>query len=388
MTVIQRLELLAEDVKNLENGGGGGDLSAYLTKEEASTTYETQTSASSALALKADKATTYTKTEVDEAIASAGGDLDLSPVYMGVALSNNVVIPEDKRYAIEKHLPITFSSSIETTRETYVFTGSSNNSSNPYSSYYFYTNSSGQGFKTLSINRGSYMVVFCGKSGYNFLNYINNSQIRNAMFDPTKWDEMYYNGTYYPDGKAASISANGDFNSGIGTGNGCGLYRASAEVAPTLLNCPTEEAFYLITDKYAEDGVNKYSQTIVENSGARFFKRGKNSDNTWTDWYKFSADVETATSTEALPSAGTGTTFDTGIEWTYIQTLNDFILDSGEQKIKFRYGFTKGSFLHYFGYALGSGSIATIVHLSLGAPTGSGTTALAEWVSSGAIPTT
>lgn len=95
-----------------------------------------------------------------------------------------------------------------------------------------------------------------------------------------------------------------------------------------------------------------------------------------------------ATSTAALPQLGPGTTFDTGIEWSYIQTRNDFILDSSEQKIKFRYGFTKGSYLHYFGYALGSGSVATIVHLALGAPTGSGTTALAEWISSGAIPTT
>lgn len=71
----QRLEILAAEVEELKNGGGGEDLSDYLTKAEASSTYETQSAASSALELKADKATTYTKTEVDSAIASASGDV-------------------------------------------------------------------------------------------------------------------------------------------------------------------------------------------------------------------------------------------------------------------------------------------------------------------------
>lgn len=288
----QRLEILAAEVEELKNsGGGGGDLSDYLTKAEASSTYETQSAASSALELKADKATTYTKTEVDSAIAAAGGDLDLSPVYMGVALSNNVEIPADKRYALEKHLPITFDSSTESTRDTYIFVGSRNNSSNPYQSYYFYVNSTGQGFKLLQISRGSYRVIFYGKTTSQYLDYVDNSKIRRAMFDPTMWDNLNYNGTSYSDGKAASISANSDLsNSGFATGNGCGLYRASAAVVPTLLNCPTTEAFYLITDKYAEDGANKYSQTIVENSGARIFKRGKNSDNSWTNWHLVGCD--------------------------------------------------------------------------------------------------
>lgn len=67
MTLIQRVELLAKEVEKLGQGGGG-DLSAYLTKTEASNTYETQTAASTALALKADKSTTYTKSETDSAI--------------------------------------------------------------------------------------------------------------------------------------------------------------------------------------------------------------------------------------------------------------------------------------------------------------------------------
>lgn len=92
------------------------------------------------------------------------------------------------------------------------------------------------------------------------------------------------------------------------------------------------------------------------------------------------------TSTASLPIAGTGTTFDTGIEWTEIQAKNDFILDSEGYQSKFCYGFTKGSYKHYFGYILDSLSEVRLIHLELGAPTGSGTTALATWISSGAIP--
>lgn len=56
----QRLEILAAEVEELKNSGGGETVDAY-TKEEADDKF-------------AEKATTYTKTEVDEAIAAAGGD--------------------------------------------------------------------------------------------------------------------------------------------------------------------------------------------------------------------------------------------------------------------------------------------------------------------------
>lgn len=59
----QRIEILAAEVEELKNsGGGGGTIDAY-TKAEADAKF-------------AEKSTTYTKTEVDEAIASAaGGDV-------------------------------------------------------------------------------------------------------------------------------------------------------------------------------------------------------------------------------------------------------------------------------------------------------------------------
>lgn len=248
--------------------------------------------------------------EVEELKNNSGGgsdyELDLSPIYMGVALNNGITIPQDKRYALEKHLPITFSSADSPTRETFVFAGTKYNELGPNYSSYFYVNSTGQGFKVLQINQGTYKIIFCGASNLGFLNYINDGNIRTLMFDPTQWQNLYRNGTTANDGVPATIPANGDFggNSNPGTIYGCGLYRASAEVAPTLLNCPTKEAFYLITDKYGDDGVGKYSQTIVENSGARIFKRGKDSNNNWTEWHLVGCDYFNPTN-ETLTNGGT-----------------------------------------------------------------------------------
>ena len=78
----QRLEILAAEVEELKNnGGGGGTVDAY-TKAEADnkfaekTNVYTKTEADNKFA---EKTTTYTKTEVDEAIASAaGGDVIVS----------------------------------------------------------------------------------------------------------------------------------------------------------------------------------------------------------------------------------------------------------------------------------------------------------------------
>ena len=58
----QRLEIMAAELEELKNSGGGGTVDAY-TKAEADDKF-------------AEKATTYTKTEVDDAIAAAaGGDV-------------------------------------------------------------------------------------------------------------------------------------------------------------------------------------------------------------------------------------------------------------------------------------------------------------------------
>ena len=56
----QRLEILAAEVEELKNsGGGGGDLSDYLTKDEASSTYETQTSAAATYETQSHASSTY-----------------------------------------------------------------------------------------------------------------------------------------------------------------------------------------------------------------------------------------------------------------------------------------------------------------------------------------
>lgn len=72
----QRLEIIAAELEELKNSGGGGTVDAY-TKAEADNKF-------------AEKATTYTKTEVDEAIASAGGGGGISYQYEGFHYLNTI----------------------------------------------------------------------------------------------------------------------------------------------------------------------------------------------------------------------------------------------------------------------------------------------------------
>lgn len=87
-----------EDSANLITSGAvydavqsGSDLSAYLTKAEASSTYETQSAATASLSQKADKSTTYTKTETNAAITTEVNAMGATKVdkVAGKGLSTN-----------------------------------------------------------------------------------------------------------------------------------------------------------------------------------------------------------------------------------------------------------------------------------------------------------
>ena len=92
----QRLEILAAEIEELKNsgGGGGGTVDAY-TKAEADnkfaekTNVYTKTEADNKFA---EKATTYTKTEVDEAIAAAGGGLPAYVLYVSVVFDASCIL--------------------------------------------------------------------------------------------------------------------------------------------------------------------------------------------------------------------------------------------------------------------------------------------------------
>lgn len=335
MDVKQRVEIISSDLDALkaevEQGGGGGDLSAYLTKEEASSTYETQTSASSALALKADKATTYTKTEVDEAIAAAGGD---------VIVSGDSVIAKN---AAQDKYGILFGTNAGNSNNIQPQIAIGTRATAVDASYGMWPIA--MGYQAKSKNSGIVIGSYSVDDG-------GNSIILGWRSRATSSNNLMLG--YYLKATANGQVILGKFNE-----------------ESNIQNC-------FIVGNGTDD--NARSNLIEITTPLKITTAGIEVNGTPYG--------QTATSTTALPSAGTGTTFDTGIEWTYIQTKNDFILDSEVSQTKFRYGFTKGSYIHYFGYVLDSNSEVQIVHLELGAPTGSGTTALATWISSGAIPTT
>ena len=391
----QRIEILAAEIEELKNGGGGGDLSAYLTKEEASSTYETQTSASSALALKADKSTTYTKTEVDEAIAAAaGGDVVVdgnnvktknAGLGKGILIGNqagfNSTAAYNDQIAIGTRAGITNPSSGNWPIAIgYQASGKSNdivigsgaaNEGNGTLNTLVGTYAKAKGTGGISIGYLSSAGDSCTTVGYDSggLNVIRGIYVGGGCKPKFPTDT----GT----GQIAIgdvVLATGDNAMGFGRQ----LRVNTNQVVLGKFNVESNTQNCLIIGNGTDD--SNRSNLIEITTPFKVSTAGIEVNGTPYG--------QTATSTATLPSAGTGTTFDTGIEWSYIQTKNDFILDSEGSQIKFRYGFTKGSKLHYFGYILDSDSTTRIAHLELGAPTGSGTTALATLISSGAIPTT
>lgn len=84
----QRLELLYQEVERLEREGGGGGDDSY-----------TKAQTDALLAEKADKSTTYTKTEVDGEIIGAITDLDVSSTaatghyIKSIAQENGLIVP-------------------------------------------------------------------------------------------------------------------------------------------------------------------------------------------------------------------------------------------------------------------------------------------------------
>lgn len=350
MTLLQRVELLAEDVKKLEGEGGGGDLSAYLTKSEASSTYETQTGATASLALKADKATTYTKTEVDNAIAAAGGDLDLTPIAITL---DNGLFPEDKLSVIQKHLPIRIDGI------NLIFIGSSGSTEYIYGSFYGQTQEDQLSIKKIYIiNSANRSVRNWGRGGNigDSVSIVCGQNFSSFLLEPSRWQQS--TNTY---GKARELWNSANLNQ-VYT---IGLYYCTSAVAATLTNCPTTNAFTLINNKWINQGST--AQTIIEHNGSAIYMRQQISD----EWQKFSCDSEILSQTSVSDSMYSSTTLvplEVGIPtscdvpWSHIMKENDFTLlktvNDTTYAVRFQYSQTTGrnSFMYKGSLVLPSGS--------------------------------
>ena len=345
MTVIQRLELLAEDVKRLEGEGGGGDLSAYLTKDEASSTYETQSAASSALALKADVATTYTKSEVDSAIAAVAGDG--VPAYVNLPTGANPYFPEDKTEILEKHLPFTTQNPPTSTSTVYIFIGT-------YGTSYVYKMFGQNGYIfELLINSTTRQITSTSKGGGGVIYDVDSANyMKYALSKPN--DTL--SGESNISSQVLTISGTANLNNSPYVYPKF-IYCSSDASTTNLVNCPTNKAFYMFSDNYA----GKPSQTIFEyDNPSIFYRRTRIDTNTWTDWYKFTSETSVSdssyASTTAIPTDATNVACD--VPYSHITKHNDFTLlksvNSYTYAVRFTYSqsttsntcFYKGSFVN------------------------------------------
>ena len=244
----QRLEILAAEVEELKNNGGGETVDAY-TKEEADDKF-------------AEKATTYTKTEVDEAIAAAGGG-DLIPTYFGTAVPTTL---SDEQYAIiQKHLPISTGSTEATATTVFSFLGENNNS-------YWYGYTTG--------NASSRII-------YQTLLYISKSN--NYTFTLSR-SALYTNDNAAKeicDVRAAEeISANYNLDNNLAPG----IFYANETIAATLTNCPTTDAFKLFVDSCWLAG-SRLIQRLYTCSAIPVVYIRTRFSGTWTAWYKFEGTI-------------------------------------------------------------------------------------------------
>lgn len=255
----QRIEILAAEVEELKRNGGGGASDSY-TKEEADDKF-------------AEKATTYTKTEVDEAIASAAGGGDL-PAFVNLPLYGpDPHFPEDKMEILEKHLPFTTYNPPTSTDPVYLFIGTEDNS-------YIYKMFNAEGFvQILKINSDTRQINVTPKD----------SLFGGATYDINSANYMRYmlkipDDSSEPDSmkQLLILSKNDDLNDDKFTFNPKMVKCNADSVAATLTNCPTVKAFYMFVDVYT----SYPTQTIFESDNPNIFYR-RTWVGRWTNWYKF-----------------------------------------------------------------------------------------------------
>lgn len=262
----QRLEIMAAELEELKNsGGGGGTVDAY-TKAEADDKF-------------AEKATTYTKTEVDEAIAAAaGGGV---PAYVNLPTSSIAYFPEDKMEILEKHLPFTTSNPPTSTSPVYLFIGN-------YASSYVYKMFANNGsVATLEIDQNTRRITSTTKSGGGVIYDVNSTNYMSRILSRPA-DALSNQSNF--NRQILFLSQNADLNNSLYTSDPKMVICNSDATAATLTNCPTVKAFYMLVDNYAQ----RPTQTIFElENPAIFYRRNRIDTTTWTAWYKFEGTVVT-----------------------------------------------------------------------------------------------
>lgn len=255
----QRLEIIAAELEELKNsGGGGGTVDAY-TKAEADNKF-------------AEKTNVYTKTEADNKFVEQGTPIetDLTPVNIGNKVDT---FPEEYRYLLQKRLPFNFTASYPYSSYWHgSWSVVSEDSTNYYCGSFSVYNSNAQTFDLaqFSVNKSTWAW----------------SAIRpdklNSILIPSELDTYLYG---Y--GNIKTIPSNSDLNSLT-----YGRYFCTASTAATLTNCPTTDGFqflHYLLSSITPDYIIQQITTFTANPIV--YRRTKTSSNTWNPWYKFEGTV-------------------------------------------------------------------------------------------------
>ena len=313
----QQLEILWGEVERLEREGGGGDDSYTKAQTDA------------LLAEKADKSTTYTKTQVDGEILGAINDLDVSSTsatghyIKSIAQENGKIVPVaetvDTEPIVGSTKPIT-SGGVYTALQNLptgggIETVKLNKSGNfvywpedkmsildTYDQFVYIENANNTNknlcFITHDVNTPTAKVVF-QLQPYTFSNAAASLHFVGFSVD-TSTRKLTYGGqydvvdnynilsnVYNPIGIVINANTDLDTLSVVG-----GKYYCTSTNAATLTNCPTTDAFNLYIEHTTALSVVAMTQKIITcDTIPTIFIRTRNGSSSWNSWYKFEGTV-------------------------------------------------------------------------------------------------
>ena len=309
----QRLEILWKEVEKLEASGGGSGGDSY-TKAETDTL----------LSAKADKSSTYTKTETDAEIQGAITDLDVPSTSVTGHVIRSIA-QTDGKIAAEAELvdttPTLSSTKLCTSGgiydaiqaaaggggiETVELVRSGNSSYWPedkmsvldsYNQFIYLKTFSTQSdlcFIVHDINSPNAKVGFVLKpvtynstrvSHVSYTGFSVNTTTRLVTYGD-QIDNVDVNNVltsfYTPIGTAINANTNLDGSTV------CTKYYCTAANATTLTNCPTTDAFVLTVEHTTSTAANTMLQKIITvGTTPTVYIRTKSGSSTWNSWYKF-----------------------------------------------------------------------------------------------------
>ena len=264
----QRLEILYQMVEELETSGGSGD--AY-----------TKAQTDALLDLKADKSSTYTKSEVNTALASKANQTDMDEIFAidKITINEGENLPSTLADWLRLHKPLNLNGVefyfSEESGVDYIYKAVEPDGALPK-------------FSVAQILKGNYRVQFYETTvdltpTEGSINLITSDAVYNALDEQNtiiatkvSMDDVYGTGKIIPD------------NSDLNDYRTPGKYGVSSSShAATISNIPESGSGFALLIMGLNDGISYVRQTYIKSNRPGYYYVRHYTSGSWSDWYKF-----------------------------------------------------------------------------------------------------